>query len=213
MNEGPVGRKEAIWLACRQKSCCHATVVPTGRDVWRIARTLQAPPWSFLLYFETPIPRRDAFALDGSGRRYRLALGRGPARGRRTPPPCIFLMRTRSGHHRCSLGGLRPDICRSFPSELIGQVLCVRQDAGCVGHAWSLTDLDLAEETALVQAREEGAAEYCTVVARWNATVAAAPAGVAFDFLDYCSFLLDAYDDLAAIGSAAVNAGTAGGAA
>jgi hypothetical protein len=107
-------------------------------------------------------------------------------------------MRTRSGHHRCSLGGERPDVCRSFPSELLGQVLCVRQETGCVCHAWSLADLDLAEEAALVEARQESAAEYCAVVERWNAAVAAAPAGAAFDFLDYCAFLLAAYDDLGA---------------
>src|SRR5436190_9552256 len=118
-----LSRKEAIWLACKAKSCCYTPlVVPTGRDVWRIARVLETPPTSFLLYFPTPYARRDAFVLDGSGQEFRVALGKAPSR-RKTAPPCIFLLRTRSGHHRCGLGDLRPLVCRAFPADVADGVL------------------------------------------------------------------------------------------
>jgi Fe-S-cluster containining protein len=206
----PTRRKEEIWLACAAKTCCHtAVVVPTGRDVWRIARALDAPPWSFLRYFPTPVPRGDAFALAAVGPRYRLVLGKAPSR-RRTPP-CVFLMRTRRGQHRCALGPLRPMACHAFPSEVVGGALCVRNDGGCTCRTWTLADLDVAEETAAVIAREVEAEEYRAVVAAWNARVAARSVGdgvgdtardgagdAALSFFDYCTYLLETYDALAA---------------
>ncbi|MGH2370927.1 MAG: hypothetical protein ACRDI2_22340, partial [Chloroflexota bacterium] len=141
---------------------------------------------------------RDAFALDHSGRQFRLALAKQPSRRKKTPPPCIFLMRTRHGFHRCSLGDLRPGVCQAFPSELVSGVLCLRPDSGCTCREWALADVDIAEETARVEARQVDGEEYCAVVARWNAHIADAPPEATFDFFDYCTFLLAAYDDLAA---------------
>jgi Fe-S-cluster containining protein len=191
-------RKEAIWLACKAKSCCYsAIVVPTGRDVWRIARALDTSPWSFLVYFQSPPRARDAFALDQSGQTFRLALSKQRSRRTKTPPPCIFLLRTRDGAHRCSLGDLRPLVCRTFPSELVDGVVCLRNDGSCSCRLWALADVDIEEERLALEARQADAEAYCQVVAHWNAQVAAAPAGARFDFFDYCRFLLDAYDAMA----------------
>jgi Fe-S-cluster containining protein len=191
----PVADKEAIWLACKRKTCCHtAVVIPTGRDVWRIARMLETPPWAFLIYFPAPTPRRDAFLLDHSGMQFRLAFAKRPSRHTKTPPPCIFLMRTREGHHRCGLGDLRPLVCKTFPAEMVDGVLCMRPDAGCTCRSWSLADVDLGTEMALIHARQRDAEEYCAVVAEWNARVLAAPQDARFDFRDWCDFLLGAYD-------------------
>jgi Fe-S-cluster containining protein len=188
-------RKEAIWLACKQKSCCYASlVVPTGEDIWRIARALETPPWSFLIYFLSPQPRRDSFILDQSGRQFRLALGKGPTRRKKSAPPCVFLLKTRGGHHRCGLGDLRPGVCRSFPSELVNGVLCVRPDAGCACREWVLPDVEIAEEMQTLIERQDDLETYCAVVEGWNARVATAPAGTTFDFTDYCTYVLDAYD-------------------
>ncbi len=195
----PITRKETIWLACKAKACCYAPLVlPSGRDVWRIARALQAPPWSFLVYFQTPDPRRDAFILDHSGQQFRLALGKGAARRRQGTAPCIFLLRTRDGAHRCGLGDLRPLVCRAFPAEVVDGVLCLRRDSGCTCRTWALSDVYLAEERALVEARQAESEEYCAVVARWNARVAAAPTERSFDFLEYGEFLMEEYDCQAA---------------
>ena len=190
-------RKEATWLACKQKACCYsALVVPSGRDVWRIARTLQAPPWTFVLYFAAPVPRADAFILDHSGQPFRLALAKQRRQRRKSLPPCIFLMRTRQGYHRCGLGELRPLVCRTFPADVVAGVLYMRADGGCTCREWSLADADIAEEQALMGARQADYAEYCGVVARWNAQVRATPAGTSFTFFDFCDFLLTAYDAL-----------------
>src|SRR5438105_3991013 len=149
-----LSRKEAIWLACKAKSCCYTpAVVPTGRDVWRIARVLETPPTSFLLYFPTPRPRRDAFVLDHSGQEFRVALGKAPTR-RKTAPPCIFLLRTRSGHHRCGLGDLRPLVCRAFPADLLDGVLSLPNDGRCLRHTWALAEVDIHQGTARVEARQ-----------------------------------------------------------
>jgi hypothetical protein len=192
-------RKEAIWLACKEKSCCYASlVVPTGHDIWRISRTLDTVPWSFLIYFQAPQPRRDSFILDDSGRQFRLALAKGKTRRTKTPPPCIFLLRTRSGSHRCGLGDLRPAVCRSFPSDVVEEVVCIRPDAGCVCRQWSLLDVDIAEETAALEERQSDVETYCDVVAQWNDRVRNAPRGAGVDFTDFCEFIMTTYDALAA---------------
>ena len=194
-------RKEEIWLACKQKSCCYAAfVLPSGRDVWRISRALMAPPWTFLIYFQSPQPRPDGFILDASGRQFRLALSKQPSRRTKTPPPCIFLMKTRQGHHRCGLGDLRPQVCKSFPSEMSEGIVRIITDTGCTCHKWSLSDVDIEEERSRVEVRHSEYEEYCGVVQRWNryaaTELAAAPPDSAFDFYDYCEYLLANYDEL-----------------
>lgn len=195
---GPaVGRKEDIWLACKEKTCCYTPfVIPTGRDVWRIARTLDTPPWAFLVYFAAPAPRRDSFILDHGQQPFRLALGKQVSRRRKAPPPCVFLLRTRNGYHRCGLGDLRPGVCQAFPSNLSDGILCVSAQSGCSCRVWNLSDVDIAEETALVKARQADSEEYCAVVGQWNERVLAAPPGATFTFFNFCDFLLTAYDAL-----------------
>jgi Fe-S-cluster containining protein len=188
--------REALWLACEPKSCCHAAhVLPTGRDVWRIARTLEVPPWSFVRYFPAREPGGDAFALDGSDARYRLVLAKQESEEK--PPPCIFLKETRHGYHRCGLGELRPAHCRAFPADLVGGVLCMRNDLGCTCRTWTMVDVDVAEARAAVLRREEEAEEYRAVVAQWNERCGVALAqGREVDFFEFCDFLIDSYDAL-----------------
>lgn len=188
--------KEALWLACKQKNCCYtAFVLPSGRDVWRITRALQTPPWTYLVYFQSP-PRPDSFILDNSGLHFRMALAKGPTRRKKSPPPCIFLLHTRNGQHRCGLGALRPETCRAYPSEMVAGVLCVRNDGGCTCRTWSLSDVNIEEERARVEKRYDDFQEYCAVVGLWNENVANAPPEVSLDFYDFCNFLLDAYDQI-----------------
>ena len=191
-------RKESLWLACKQKTCCYAAVIPTGEDVWRISRTLDTPPWTFLVYFQSPQPRRDAFVLDHSERTFRIALGKGPKKSPRSkkPAPCAFLLELRGGQHRCGLGDLRPNVCRSFPSELVEGVLCIRPDHGCTCREWSLADVDQGEELDTLEERQGDAETYCHVVANWNARVQATPEDTTFDFTDFCDYVLRAYDEL-----------------
>jgi hypothetical protein len=77
-------------------------------------------------------------------------------------------------------------------------VLCLRNDGTCACRTWALADVDIAEETALVEVRQRDGEEYWALIARWNAAVAAAPADVSYAFADFCAFLLEAYDEIAA---------------
>jgi hypothetical protein len=196
-----LSRKDATWLACPQKSCCYTSIViPTGADVWRIARTLELPPTTFLMYFESPAPSRDAFALDGSERRFRIALAKRPTEDP-SSMACIFLLRTRAEHHRCGLGELRPAVCQCFPCTLVNGLVAIAPDTDCACRPWSLADVDVADERPRLLRRQAEAEEYCAVVARWNAEVMQADR--VFDFAGYCAFLLDAYDSLHAPTTAA----------
>jgi Fe-S-cluster containining protein len=187
--------REELWLRCREKQCCFGTVVvPTGRDVWRISRRWGAPPWSFLVYFETRVPRRDAFALDRSSRRFRLALAKHPEFRRDDRPGCAFLVRTRTGEHRCGLGELRPSGCRVFPLESREGVVGVQANHGCSCRAWSLADIDTSTERPLLEQRLAESEAYCAAVARWNVEVAALPEEEARHFPEYCEYLLEVYD-------------------
>ncbi len=190
--------KESIWLSCEPKTCCYsAFVIPTGRDIWRISRILEAPPWSFIVYFEPPRPRPDAFILDNSGRQFCLALAKQKSRRKTTPPPCIFLLKSRDGHHRCGLGGLRPQVCQSFPLEIIDGMLATRPNPGCTCRKWALSDVDMAAEMELAGALQADFNEYISVVSYWNEMVAEAPPEATFTFFDFCEFLLSAYDSMA----------------
>jgi Fe-S-cluster containining protein len=186
-----------LWLGCPSKACCFAPVViPTGTDIWRIARALDAPPSSFLMYFETTVPRRDGFALDRSGRRFRLALAKNPELERDGRMGCIFLLRTRTGEHRCGLGDRRPMGCRVFPCEISGGEVAIQSDHGCVCRQWSLADIDTVAERPLLEARQAESETYCDVVAGWNAWVATLPDRQGKRFDQYCEYLLEVYDQM-----------------
>ena len=190
--------RESLWLGCRSKTCCYtAVVIPTGFDVWRIARALDAPPASFLIYFQTPVPRWDGFALDHSARRFRLALGKNSRLRRRGQPACGFLLRTRTGEHRCGLGDLRPSGCRVFPCELRDGLVGVQEGHGCTCRSWSLADVDTAVERPKLEARQREAVEYGRMVEAWNASVASTPEPTK-GLDEYSGFLLDWYDRRAA---------------
>ena len=138
--------------------------------------------------------------LDRSGACFRLALGKGAARRKGGQRPCIFLLRTRSGHHRCGLGALRPIVCRAALCGLEDGVLSVDGEA-CSCRAWGLADVDLDEEMSLLAARQQDAEEYCQVVARWNEQVMAGGPEECYSVADFCAYLLHSYDQLAAAGA------------
>jgi hypothetical protein len=196
--ELPTTRREAIWQTCPAKRCCYtALVIPTGRDVWRIARALDAPPWSFLVYFRSVEPRADAFRLAPDGLWLRLALAKQrPTRRRDGPLACCFLLRTRQRDHRCGLAELRPGVCRTFPLDRLAGLIGLRDEPGCSCRRWSLADFDPAKEERLIAAGEAELAEYGAVVAEWNRLVEAGRTGPT-DFFAYLTFLLTAYDRIA----------------
>jgi hypothetical protein len=69
--------------------------------------------------------------------------------------------------------------------------------------------MEIAEELPILDARQREAEEYCTVVAAWNARVAAAPAGTSFTFADFCRYVLTSYDDMADVAAGGAPAAVA----
>jgi Fe-S-cluster containining protein len=176
-------------LQCREKTCCtYYAVYLTGDEIVRVARTLDAPPWTFTIAVPAEVTA-DAFALDHSALRYRAALTKLPDGDDRER--CIFLLRLSDGTARCGLGESRPTPCRTFPVELHEGALRVSA-AGCTCRTWTLEDIDPEADRALLQAESRARAEYAGFVGNWNAYVAAAGTE-RFDYPDFCRFLLDQY--------------------
>lgn len=162
----------------------------TGDEIARVARTLDAPPWTFTIAVPSPDPADDAFVLDRSAQRYRAALTKLPDGAERER--CIFLLRLSDGTARCGLGEARPTPCRSFPVELHDGGLRVSA-AGCTCRTWSLDDVDAKAERALLVADSQARTAYAGVVHDWNAYVAATAGDDRFTYPDFCRFLLDRY--------------------
>lgn len=198
MSREPLSRKEEIWLACRQKTCCVKRLVTvTGRDVWRISRALNVDPWTFLLYFKAP-PGPDTFILGHDDVQYRLALADEPSNRRSTMKPCIFLMRTRGGHHRCGLGQLRPFSCRVFPAQVADGVLYATPDTVCTCRRWALSDMDIEQERIIMDEFDDAREEYTAVLDGWNEFVRSTPLEQTFSLVDFCTVLMTMYDGIAA---------------
>ena len=196
----PLSMKDTMWLSCREKSCCSFYIVfPAGVDIWRIATALQVPPWSFTTMVPAPQEALDGFKLARSGRRFRAALAKAPGPGN-DAAPCVFLMHAADGSARCGLGDLRPSPCHSFPSVLISRVLYLMNDGGCTCRSWSLSDVDIEEETVVVSREMRAKATYHKVIAHWNEYVDRVAGEEIFSFADFCRYLLDVYTQLSADG-------------
>jgi Fe-S-cluster containining protein len=123
-----------------------------------------------------------------------LALAKNPMLRKGDQAACTFLLRTRTGEHRCGLGDLRPTGCRTFPLELCDGLVGVQPEHGCTCRQWSLADVDTVAERPLLEARLAESEAYCEVVARWNAGVATLPDSESKRFDQYCEYLLEVYD-------------------
>jgi hypothetical protein len=156
----------------------------------RLARTLDAPPWTFTVALAAATPGDDAFALDATSTRYRAALARIPEQEPRRR--CIFLLRVSDGSARCGLGDARPIPCHAFPSELHDDTLRVSA-AGCTCQAWSLDDVDAGADRALLVLERDAGRNYALLVAGWNAFVASRPLDEPYSYADFCRFIMAQY--------------------
>ncbi len=191
----PLSTKETMWLSCKDKSCCSFyTVFPTGLDIWKIATTLHVPPWSFVTLFPAGDDALDGFMVDQSGKRFRLALAKATVKDEGAP--CIFLMHMADGFARCGLGEIRPNSCHSFPSILINGVIYLQNDGGCTCRKWSLSDVDIVQESVLLSNEMQDREMYYKVVANWNEYILRAVRGEIFSSKDFCRYLMDIYTQL-----------------
>jgi len=181
--------RELLWLACREKACCHgARVIVSGRDLWRIATVLEVPPWDVTVYAPAEAGALDAFRLEPDGPGYQVVLAK---RGRvtRRGAPCIFLWKLGDGHAQCGLGANRPLVCQAYPATLVDGLLNV-DGRGCSCRRWSVVDLDAERDTALLRTARREVDEYCRIVAAWNAGLARRGPRT---YRDFCDHVMAAY--------------------
>lgn len=175
-----IATKELLWLACREKSCCHASkVIITGKDMWRISQALELSPWDFTRYCDAGSDAPDGFQLSPAGEQFQIVLKK---RGRVTSQgaPCTFLWKLADGHAQCGLGDLRPRVCAAYPAILVDDIL--RAESGCCTcRRWSVGDLDEAKDRALLRQVLDDAAEYAGMVEEWNAALSGERS-----YVDYC---------------------------
>jgi Fe-S-cluster containining protein len=165
-------------------------VYVTGDDVTRIARTLAVPPWTFTVAIASDADAPDAFALDHSGERHRLAL----VRTRIAPedaPFCTFLVRATDGAARCGLGDGRPAPCRSFPAQLVDGAVRF-ENSGCTCD-WSGVTAGDEADADLLRAERSSRETYAHVVEAWNGYVAQQSEAIQLTHRDFCRYLMDAY--------------------
>lgn len=182
---------ETLWLSCATKRCCSTRVVlPAGRDIWRIATRLEAPPESFL----RPVPAQpdcdDGFLLAPRGPPMHAALARTVSKGRAAA--CVFLLHLGDRATRCGLDALRPLPCQSFPATGSGEIIRV-DGAPCDCRAWTLADLDRGHVLALLRQETHERQHYRGVIRAWNTRVGAAPSDARFAFGDFCRYVIDTY--------------------
>jgi Fe-S-cluster containining protein len=171
----------------------------SGYDIWLIARRQRLDPLSFVL----ALPRREndpaGFRLDSSDSRLMLALDK---RGRlRASADCVFLVELAGGHRRCGIYHERPAVCRAYPMELIDERLQLRRDVLCPPAGWTAAQLADDHWRVALQRQRRHFDLYAEVVARWNAWLADAPAGLTLRLADYLTYLMNCYDRLERLGA------------
>lgn len=176
-------RRELLWLACREKTCCHAKVLVTGHDVRRICATLSVKPWDVVTAVVAEAGAPDGFRLSPGGRFHQLALVKRPGPER----ACTFLWKVNDGHAQCGLGELRPGVCQAYPAVIVDGMLCANSSA-CTCRRWSVFDLDGDADRSLLRTLAAEQSEYVALVGRWNEQL-----GEKRTFRQYCTWLLDAY--------------------
>jgi len=165
-------QKQAICSGCRSRMCCyHYRVSVSGYDVWRISQTLDVPAVQFVAYAPADAESPTAFRLAPDGEGYELVLAK-------TPDPrrhggCVFLVKTRSGIHRCGLGELQPEACAIYPAFIQedGLLRVVHDPDGC-WRSWSAHELDPERDRRRLETHAEHQREYEAIVREWNARVA-----------------------------------------
>jgi Fe-S-cluster containining protein len=189
----PSTKKELLWLSCREKSCCHTTkVVISGFDMWRINQAMELMPWQYARYVDAPADASDGFLLQSDGPRFQVVLAK---RGEvdEGGAPCVFLLKLNDGHAQCGLGQLKPTACQAYPAVLIDGLLRCSSSA-CTCRRWSVLDLDVGYDIALLQRMLEEAAEYAQIVETWNEEVEKSQQ--IHTFRDFCAYVVDAYSSL-----------------
>jgi hypothetical protein len=185
--DGQAPSPELLWLACREKSCCHdPRVVIGGRDLWRIATMLEVAPWDFTWPAPAEPEAAGAFRLEAGGAPHQIVLAR---RSRTTArrAPCLFLWKLGDGHAQCGLGPSRPLACRGRPA---GPVNGQPRPSGCGCLPRSVGDRAPEPDPAMVGPARREAAEHREVVEAWNRGL---EQGARSTYRAFCDHVMAAY--------------------
>jgi Fe-S-cluster containining protein len=179
-------------------NCCRWYVVGvSGFDIWRISSQQRLHPMQFLIAYDRKGDGLTRFRLEPGGEALSLALDkRGQAELEHTQP-CVFLMTLRDGHERCGIYADRPDACRIYPFDVNGDAPGGRETTVCPPDSWPADTWTQPRWSSAVRHQDMNADVYSEVVTRWNARVAAMPAGTQFTADDYVTYILNVYDALA----------------
>ena len=186
-------QKQAICSGCQSRMCCyHYRVTTTGFDLWRIARSLDVLSAQFVSYALADAESETGFLLAAGGDRYELVLSK--TADLRRHGGCVFLVKTRSGIHRCGLGDLQPEACAIYPAYVQedGLLRVVHDPDGC-WRSWSVHELDAECERRRFESYVQHQNEYAKIVGEWNARVARTKRE--YGVGDFTGFLENRYTD------------------
>lgn len=176
---------------CSARCCYEYSVTVTGYDVYTMATGLGMAPHEFLVHVPARPGTAAAFRLDQSGQRFDIALDKAPGEGPHRP--CIFLMELPGGGGRCGIHAHRPQVCRTYPARLNGDVVALRDEVLCPTGAWKLVHMEIAPWKRAMREFVVHRDVYGAVVGCWDRRVERAEPGRRFSILEYFDFLVGVY--------------------
>jgi Fe-S-cluster containining protein len=170
-----------------------------GDDVWRIVQAQRLAPATFVQREPEPQPSPEGFVLRPGGGTFALLLRY--QYDRRNERPCIFLVRLRDGVGRCGIYPHRPHACQTYPMRRGPDgAAAPRADMICPPGSWAGVREQVGPWAERLREQDVAWRRYAGVVAAWNAAVGRCPANAGFVLEEYLSYLVAAYDALAAHG-------------
>lgn len=182
---------------CTRKCCHHYTVTVTGHDVWVITQALRLAPEQFLVVVPMAQATPRGFRLDRGEQTYEIALDKAASRAREKP--CVFWLAQPGGIGRCGIYPVRPQVCRTYPAYMDGDVVRRREDVLCPGAAWrdgTLEDPSWHREIRRMQVELD---IYTLAVARWNHHVDHGAHPERLSSLAYLAYLMAFYGRMEAV--------------
>lgn len=186
---------------CISGCCRNYHLVVSGYDVFRIATTLKLPTEDFaeLRWLDRPegdYQIRLSAAPDAEERHHRLVLRRvpdGPEGG--AGQRCSFLL-TVGSRGRCGIYGIRPGVCRTYPSSFADGLIGVSAGGKyCPPGAWQVEAIDVPLFRLNHRRRARQSVIHAALVAAWNRRIVDGQLTETERY--FFHYLLSVYHDLA----------------
>lgn len=154
--------------------CCRSYLVPVfGHDLYRLVKTRNLDPRSFIFICEQEEPDAAGFRLEFDGPTFGLALDKKDKL--EVSQPCTFLVEHADGTSQCGVYEDRPIACATYPmSRVMGRVSFM-PTALCPPDAWEAEEPGNHQWAVGLRRLARYRDTYVEVVRRWNAWVDATP--------------------------------------